>query len=243
MKRALFIALGMTTATGAMAGSLTLESNTFAGLYNLNTSSFDTTQYNNTSAFYTGTSMTGSVSTSSFTNLADDSAYAANTSSANIFSEGSGTITVQDTLMSYTYADGTSLYTENSGGTYTFTTSTPVILNLWYNAGFTSSGIYDGFGLWNPYLIVDNTTYQWAQFMTPPASFDYYFIPLGAGTHTLQVQAWSNVGSGPGIGTEQLNETVSFYTQAVPEPAPVAALGLGALGLLVRRRKSPTRGR
>jgi len=57
---------------------------------------------------------------------------------------------------------------------------------------------------------------------------------LAAGHHTLEVKFYNDFGGPSGVDTWL---PLGLEVSAVPEPAPLAALGLGALILIRRRRK------
>jgi len=67
---------------------------------------------------------------------------------------------------------------------------------------------------------------------TTPNPFDAY-LQLAPGTYTLWAFAYGAAGQGAGTGTGVMDVTL----EVVPEPASLGVLAVGALGLLVRRRR------
>ena len=58
----------------------------------------------------------------------------------------------------------------------------------------------------------------------------------GVGSTSARISIW-NAQTAAG-GNDFALDNLSFQTEAVPEPASVAALGIGALGMLRRRRRA-----
>jgi len=88
--------------------------------------------------------------------------------------------------------------------------------------------IYSYSAAWQPYTLTAGT----------------YFVSVVADMTFPPEWGWATSATGANMGYQTFfgagastGQNYAFTLQGVPEPAPVAALGLGALGLLIRRRR------
>jgi hypothetical protein len=237
MKQAITVALGLTMATGALAGTLDLNSQSYSSLFDTTTSSFVYQNPQSNSGSSTGAPISASAQTIAYSGFNNDESGAFNTLSASTTSETSGSFFLYDAMNIDAVTYGAVCDTQGSFAKYTFTTSTSTVLSLSFNTSITTDGsLTGGIGLWNYGLYVDGTQYPSTGTSSPPAASGSWLIPLFACTHEIDAYSNSNISIGPSAGSEQMYENVYFTAQATPEPAPFAMLGLGVVGLLVRRR-------
>jgi len=257
--RTLLLCLLSAAATTAMAGNTTLYAAASAGIDDATTPTtvIAQQQISNTGNF-TGLGAFGPTSASAFASdpnfpaptPADPYAHSVNAFeniSANILSETTGNV-------SFNEGWNTGLGTANQGfvntmgssATYSFTTSVPTQLIVDYTSNFAGNFSTPSFGLWNMGLKVDGTSYGTTQealntslgkWVDPLAAGGWKVNLTSGGLHTIEFTSNSNISGGVGTGWQTFNETLNFRTAAaVPEPASFGVMGLGILGLVVRRR-------
>lgn len=237
-------------ASSAFAGTFDIYANANAGEYDSSGLRVLASDAQGNAGHYSGVGSFGPVSASASVNDPTTGAFAVSTNqtvSANIVDELNGSISFSEGWTSNLLNQGYSnVYATTPGSSsisqYTFNSAGPGNLHLWYNASFSSTGgNLPGFGLWNTVVYVDGTAYYPtdpnAGWVTPLSSGSWNINLASGGPHTIGFMDFSNVSGGMMTESMQLNETVNFSVGATPEPASIAALGIGAVGLLRRKRR------
>jgi len=244
--RPLVLTLFAASASAALAGQLDLNPGASAGIFlGAGPTILAQNSATNTGSL-TGPGSIGPITANAVATSGPESVTVTQSYSGNILSETSGSVSIVDSWNPQNAVpdQGWANVSPSSGITYSFMTAAPETLAV----SFTASTTGNDFGFYNTDVTVDgvlqtnpqiNALNHSTGWISPYTSGNFSLV-LGAGSHTLYFHNQDNISGGTGpFYMGSLNETLTFGTSVapVPEPASMAVLGIGVIGLLIRRRK------
>ncbi len=123
-----------------------------------------------------------------------------------------------------------------TSSTYSFATAGDAQVDVLWNSSFLSGGqSLTGFGLFDVHVLIDGTLFS-APDVWPIEPSGHWALNVGAGDHTITFWDQSNIWGALNTQHEEFTETLDFSVSPVPEPASIAAFGLGLAALARRRR-------